>query len=314
MDLSTQYLGLNLRSPLVVSASPLSREIDDIMKMEDAGAGAIVLYSLFEEQTSACRANYEFGSLIGPDAYLDQIVAAKRRVGTPIIASLNGTSRKGWKNLARRIHEAGADALELNINHIPGESESTGAEIESEYLEIVRMVRSEIQMPLAVKLSPYFTNIANMASRLDALGPEGLVLFNRLYQPDIDIENMTHLPGAVLSNRTDMQLPMHWISLLYGRTRADLAATGGMHQAADVIKMIMAGADVTMLCSALLTHGIGHLQVVEREIGEWLETHQQDSLDGIRGKMSRFNLGDTGVIDRAQYVQALTPETAAING
>jgi dihydroorotate dehydrogenase (fumarate) len=305
MDLSTQYLGLLLRSPLVVSASPLSREMGHIREMEDAGAGAIVLYSLFEEHTTACRANYEFGSLIGPEAYMDHIVDAKRSVGTPIIASLNGSTHRGWKDLARQIEDAGADALELNINHIPGGAGATGWEIENDYLEIVQMVRMETRLPLAVKLSPYFTNFANMATRLDALGVEGLVLFNRLYQPDIDIARMVTAPGIVLSDATDMRLPMHWIANLFGRLGVDLAATSGIHGATDVIKMVMAGADVTMLCSTLMQHGIRHLEVIERETGDWLEKHEFCSLDEIRGKMSHFNRDDAGTIDRAQYVQAL---------
>lgn len=305
MDLSTQYLGLLLRSPLVVSASPLSREMGHIRKMEDAGAGAIVLYSLFEEHTTACRANYEFGSLVGPEAYMDHIAEAKRSVGTPIIASLNGSTHRGWKELARQIEDAGADALELNINHIAGGAGATGWEIENDYLEIVQMVKAETSLPLAVKLSPYFTNFANMATRLDALGVDGLVLFNRLYQPDINIARMVTAPGIVLSDTADMRLPMHWIANLFGKLSVDLAATSGIHGATDVIKMVMAGADVTMLCSTLMQHGIKHLEVIERETGDWLEKHEFCSLDEIRGKMSHFNRDDGDTIDRAQYVQAL---------
>ncbi len=314
MELTTQYLGLSLRSPLIVSASPLSRDIDHIRKMEDAGAGAIVLYSLFEEHTTACRANYEFGALDGPDAYMEQIAAAKRSVNVPIIASLNGSTRRGWKDLARQIEEAGADAIELNINHVWFENGSGSEEIEEEYLEILREVRAKTELPLAVKLNSNFTDFASMAGRLDEAGADGLVLFNRLYQPDIDIEKMVSTPGAVLSDVTDMRLPMHWIGKLYGDLRVDLAASGGVGCATDVIKMIMVGADATMLCSVLMRHGIEHLGIIEKEIIEWLERHEHQSLDGIRGGMSKFCQVDTNTSDREQYVEALSPAFGAIDG
>ena len=305
MDLSTTYLGLKLRTPLVPSASPLTLELDNIKLMEDAGAAAVVFHSLFEEQTdpaggSAC------GSRLGPDAYLEQIAAAKRSVSIPSIGSLNCTTIDGWISYARRIKEAGADALELNIYKIPTGLELTGANVEERYIEIVRTMRAATKMPLAVKLSPYFTNFANMAARLDALGPDALVLFNRFYQPDIDIEEIEVTPSLMLSTQVDTRLPLRWIGILFGKVRANLAATSGIHRGCDVIKIVMAGADVTMLCSALLRHGIEHLRSLEKEIAEWLEQHRYESLSQIRGMMSQKNCADPSAFERAQYIRALS--------
>ncbi len=305
MDLTTNYLGLKLRTPLVPSASPLTLESDNIKVMEDAGAAAVVFHSLFEEQTepgggSAC------GLRLGPDAYLEQIAAAKRSVSIPIIASLNCTTIDGWISYARQIKEAGADALELNIYKIPTELELSGASVEQGYVEIVRTLRAATKIPLAVKLSPYFSNFANMAARLDALGPDALVLFNRFYQPDIDLSKMEVTPSLMLSTQMDMRLPLRWIGILFGKLRANLAATSGIHRSCDVIKMVMAGADVTMLCSVLLRHGIEHLRLLEKEIAEWLEQHHYDSLGQIRGMMSQKNCADPSAFERAQYVHALS--------
>jgi dihydroorotate dehydrogenase (fumarate) len=308
MNLSTTYLGLNLRTPLVVAASPLSLENDNLKRMEDAGAAAVVFHSLFEEQTdpgggSAC------GFRGSPDAYLDQIAAAKRSVTIPVIGSLNCTTIDGWISYARRIKEAGADALELNIYKIPTRLELTGATVEEEYLTIVRTLRAATKLPLAVKLSPFFSNFANMAARLDALGPDGLVLFNRFYQPDIDLEKMAATPSLMLSTQAEMRLPLRWIGILYGKLRASLAATTGIHRASDVIRMVMVGADVTMLCSVLLRHGIEHLRVLENEIAEWLEQHHYGALSEIKGIMSQQNCSDPSAFERAQYVHALSTYT-----
>jgi len=281
MDLTTTYLGMRLRTPLVPSASPLSDEIDNIKRMEDAGASAVVLSSLFEEQLLLDR--YELhrhmthgtesfaealtyipeppeleGIRLGAEEYLERIRKAKEAVAIPIIGSLNGVSIGGWTDYANLIQDAGADALELNIYYIPTNPTLTGAEVEQTYLNILTMVKSLVTIPVAVKLNPFFSNLANMARRLDEAGADGLVLFNRFYQPDIDLDNLVVRPNVILSTPQALRLPLRWIAILYGRVGADLAATSGIHTAQDVIKMLMAGANVTMLCSVLLRHGVGH--------------------------------------------------------
>jgi dihydroorotate dehydrogenase (fumarate) len=310
MDLSTTYLGLKLRTPLVPSASPLSEDLDKIKKMEQAGASAVVLHSLFEEQLEpdAERSGPEFR--VGPKAYLKQIGEAKQAVQIPIIASLNCTTLGGWLSYARQITEAGADALELNIYRIPTGTAVLGSVIEGSDLVIVRTVRAASKIPLAVKLSPYFSNFANMAASLDALGVDALVLFNRFYQPDIDLEKMEVTPNFTLSTPADMRLPLRWIGILFGQIRASLAATSGIYQAGDVIKMVMAGADVTMLCSALMRYGIPHIQRIEMELAVWLEQHKYSSLGEIKGRMSQQNCGDPGAFERAQYVRGLSSYTS----
>ena len=310
MDLSTTYLGLKLRTPLVPSASPLTLDSGNIRRMEDAGAAAVVFHSLFEEQTEPGGGSTA-GLRLGPAAYLEQLAAAKRSVSIPVIASLNCTTLDGWITYARQIKEAGADALELNIYKIPTELERSGAVIEQSYIDILRTVRAATKMPLAVKLSPYFSNFANMAARLDALGPDALVLFNRFYQPDIDLEKMEVTPRILLSTEMDMRLPLRWIGILYGKLRANLAATSGIHRATDVLKMVMAGADATMLCSVLLRHGIGHLSTLEKEIAIWLEQHGYESLSQIKGLMSQKNCPDSSAFERAQYVHALSTYSPA---
>ncbi len=306
MDLTTRYLGLSLRSPLVPSASPLSEKIENVREMEQAGAAAVVFHSLFEEQIDAvapeCR--------VDPATYLEHIAQARRSVGIPIIASLNCTTLGGWISYARRITEAGADALELNIYKIPTRTNVSGSTIENIYIDIVRSVRAATKIPLAVKLSPYFSSFANMAASLDALDVNGLVLFNRFYQPDIDLEKMEVAPNLTLSTPADMRLPLHWIGILYGRIRANLAATSGIYQAHDVIKVMMAGADVTMLCSALMRHGITHIQRIEMDLTAWLEQHGYKSLRELKGVMSQKNCPDPSAFERAQYVRGLSSYTS----
>ena len=306
MDLSTSYLGLKLRSPLVPSASPLSEGLDNIKLMEDSGAGAVVLHSLFEEQMEHGRPAREGEFRVGPDAYLENIVAAKRSVEIPIIASLNCTSIDGWITYVRQTTEAGADALELNIYKVPTNLEVAGSTIEDGYIDIVRTVRKLTSTPLAVKLSPYFSNFANMAARLDAAGADGLVLFNRFYQPDIDLEKMEVAPNLGLSSSMDMRLPLRWIGILYGKVRSSLAGTSGIHLSADVIKMVMAGADVTMLCSVLMRRGIEHIRELEKDIARWLEQLEYHSLGEIKGLMSQQNCSDPSAFERAQYLRALS--------
>lgn len=306
MDLTTTYLGMKLRTPLVPSASPLSEDLDKIKKMEQAGASAVVLYSLFEEEIEAvppeCR--------VGPTKYLEQIAEAKRTVGVPIMASLNCTTLGGWISYARQIAEAGADGLELNIYRIPTRLDLPGSTIEETYIDIVRTVRAAAKIPLAVKLSPYFSNFANMAQRFDELGADALVLFNRFYQPDIDLAKAELTPNLTLSVPADMRLALHWIGIVYGKIRANLAATSGVYQAYDVIKMIMVGADVTMLCSALMRYGIEHIQKIEMETAAWLADHGHGSLAVIKGTMSQKNCADPSAFERAQYVRGLSSYTS----
>jgi len=309
MDLATTYLGITLRTPIVPSASPLSEDFNKIKQMEQAGASAVVLHSLFEEQTEGDEVpGPEFR--VGPKTYLEHIRRAKSGVKIPIIASLNCSTLRGWISYTRQITEAGADALELNIYRIPTQSNVTGSTTEETYIDIVRTVRAATRIPLAVKLSPYFSNFANMAQRFDALGVDGLVLFNRFNQPDIDLEKMEVTPNLTLSVPADMRLALHWIGILYGKIRANLAATSGIYQAHDVIKMIMAGADVTMLCSALMRYGIEHIQKIEMETAAWLDDHRCSSLSEIKGKMSQKNCPDPSAFERAQYVRGLSSYTS----
>ena len=310
MDVSTTYLGLKLRTPLVPSASPLSEGLDKIKQMEQAGAAAVVLHSLFEEQLNADSAEPRPEFRVSAEDYLKHIEEAKRAVKIPIIASLNCTTLGGWIRYTREITEAGADAIELNIYKIPSNPKVTGSTIEKGYIDVVRTIRLQTKLPMAVKLSPYFSNFANMAASFDALGVDALVLFNRFYQPDIDLEKMEVTPNLTLSVPTDMRLALHWIGILFGKVRANLAATSGIYQATDVIKMVMAGADVTMLCSALMRHGIPHIQRIEMEIAAWLANHNYKSLGEIKGIMSQKNCPDPSAFERAQYVRGISSYTS----
>ncbi|HZQ47384.1 MAG TPA: dihydroorotate dehydrogenase-like protein [Verrucomicrobiae bacterium] len=325
MDLSTTYLGLKLRTPLVPSASPLSENIENIRQMEDAGASAVVFHSLFEEQIrqerNALIHHLAFGTEsnpeaqtycpepaefhIGPDVYLQHLAKAKEAVDMPIIASLNGSTLGAWTQYAKLIQQAGADALELNIYWIPSDLKTSAAEVEKIYLEIVAAVKSAVSIPVAVKLSPFFTNFAHMAGQLDAAGVDGLVLFNRFYQPDIDVESLEIKPNLLLSTPMAMRLPLRWIALLFGRIRANLGATSGIHRATDVVKMLMAGADVTMICSALLRHGIPYLGALETHLKHWMEEHEYESVKQIKGSLSQKHCADPSAFERAQYMRAI---------
>ncbi|HVI09184.1 MAG TPA: dihydroorotate dehydrogenase-like protein [Candidatus Binatia bacterium] len=325
MDLSTKYLGLSLRTPLVASASPLSHEIDSIRRLEDAGASAVVLYSLFEEQLRQDRHELEerltagtesFAESLtffpepaefrtGPEEYLNHIHRAKKAVSIPVIASLNGTSVGGWTQYAKLIELAGADALECNIYFLATDPELSSNEIERRYLEIVEAVKSVVNIPVAVKISPFFSNIANMARRLEEAGADGLVLFNRFYQPDINLEELEIEPNVLLSTPQALRLPLTWIGILYGRIRASLAGTSGVHSAQDAIKLLMVGADVTMLCSALLRNGISHLSHVESGVVEWMEEHEYESVSQMRGSMSQIRCANPAAFERAQYMKAV---------
>ena len=326
MDLSTTYLGMNLRTPLVVSASPLSEKLDNIKRMEDYGASAVVLYSLFEEQferedlelfhhtTEGAESFAEATSYVpnheeyrtGPDEYLDLLIKAKMAVNIPIIAGLNGYSTGGWTHFAKMLQEAGADALELNIYYIPTDLNMTGEQVEQNYIDTMQQVREKVRMKVAVKLSPYFSNLAHFAQRIDKAGADGLVLFNRFYQPDIDLEKLEVNPSIVLSKSYDMRLPLRWIAMLKGKVKADLAATGGIHTAWDVIKMMMVGANVTQLNSILMKKGLTELRSIEKTMIHWMEEHEYESVKQMQGSMSAQNVPNPGKFERAQYMKALS--------
>ena len=325
MNLKTTYMGLKLRTPLVVSASPLSEDIGNLNRMEDAGAAAVVLHSLFEEQIRYDRYELHWSTTqgtesypealsyfpdphelcVGPEAYLKHIARAKAAVTIPIIASLNGSTPSGWTSFAKQIQQAGADALELNIYNIPTDVKLSGAEVEHQYIEVVRSVRAEVSIPLAVKVSPFFTNFANMAKRFAENGANGLVLFNRFYQPDIELESLEVVPNVFYSTPMAMRLPLRWIAILYDRIGASLAATSGIHRGTDALKMLMAGADVTMLCSVLMRHGIDRLRVIEEEIVNWLREHEYESVEQLKGSLSHKNCPDASAFERAQYMRAV---------
>ena len=327
MDLSTTYLGLKLRSPLVPSAAQaLTENVDNIKRMEDAGAAAVVMHSLFEEQLSLERREL-FESMtqgtesfaealtyfpepgefhVGPELYLKNIAQAKSAVEVPIIASLNGSTPGGWVEYARQIEKAGADAIELNIYWIPTDPSLTSIRIEDTYVDIMRSVKQQVNIPVAVKLSPFFTNFANMARRLEATGADGLVLFNRFYQPDMDLESLEVTPNILLSTPMAMRVPLRWIAILRDQVGLSLAATSGIHRATDAIKMLMAGADVTMMCSALLRHGVKHLATVENEIRAWMDEHDYESVQQLQGSMSQKNCPDPAAFERAQYMRAVS--------
>ena len=304
MNLSVDYLGIKLRTPLVPSASPLSERLDYIKRLEDAGAAAVVLHSLFQEDISDKHA--ERSPVVGPESYLEEISHAKAAVAIPIIASLNASTPGEWADSARQIEQAGADALELNIYWIPTDLILSGAAVEETYVEIVSAVKSVLTIPVAVKLSPFFSNFANMARRLVDAGASGLVLFNRFYQPDINLRTLSVEPDILLSTSMALRLPLRWIAILHGRIKASFAATSGIHRATDAIKLLMVGADVTMLCSVLLTKSIDHIRTLEREICEWLEDHEYESVQELRGALSQERCPDPSAFERVQYVRGLS--------
>ena len=302
MDLSTTYLGMKLRTPFVAAASPLSRNIDDVKRLEDAGAAAVVFHSVFEEQFEKSD---DWNFKVEPERYLHHIAQARDEVSIPIVASLNVAKPGIWVDYARRLGEAGAHALELNVYAIPTDMDRSGAEIEQACIEVLLAVKSVVTIPVAVKLSPFFSNMANMARRLDDAGADALVLFNRFCQPDIDLGKMDVSLTPMLRVPMEMRLPLRWIGILHGRVRANLAASGGIHRASDAVKMLLAGADVTMLCSVLLRHGPGDIKVFERELAEWLQQSRRDSVAEIKGLLSHKNCPDASAFERTQYARAL---------
>ena len=325
IDLSTNYLGLRLENPVVVSPSPLCQELDNIRRMEDAGAGAIVLHSLFEEQieietraledamSSEAGGYAESPSFfpeqpaynLGPEAYLEHIRKAKAAVRTPVIASLNGATRGGWTRFAKHMEEAGADALELNIYYLPTDPALTGECVEKRYTELVARVKASIRIPVAVKLSPYFSAMVHMAKKLDAAGVDGLVLFNRFYQPDFDLRLLDIIPNLILSNSNELLLRLHWVAILSDHVRASLAITGGVHTAEDVLKAMMAGGRVAMMTSALLKRGIGHIAYVLADLLNWMEEHEYVSVRQMQGSMSQASVEDPGAYERTNYMRVL---------
>jgi len=325
MDLSTTYMGMKLKNPIVPSASPLSRTVDMVKKLEDAGAAAVVVYSLFEEQITHDQNEFDhymtsgtesFAEALnyfpatndynmGPDQYLRHISNLKSAVEIPVIGSLNGVSAGGWLKYAKQIEEAGADGLELNVYYIPTNIEKDGAVIEEIYLRDLIKVKKELKIPVAMKLSPYFSSMSNMAKKLDAAGADALVLFNRFYQPDLDIENLEVVPNLDLSNNWEMRLPLRWIAILHSRIKANLAATTGIHKYEDVLKMIMAGADITCMCSELLANGIGRISEVLKEVEQWMTEKEYDSIEQMKGSMSQKSVADPAAFERANYMKAL---------
>jgi len=325
MDLTTSYLGLKLKNPIVPSAGPLSHSLDSMKRLEDAGASAIVMYSLFEEQIahdSAELSHYlsygtesfaesltyfpEVGDYnLGPAEYVELVRKAKESLSIPIIGSLNGITAGGWSDYARKIQEAGADAIELNVYYISTDPEIPAQEVEDRYAEVLHAVKRAVTIPVAMKLSPFFSSLGHMARRLDQAGVDGLVLFNRFYQPDIDLQNLEITPNVILSTPQALRLPLRWIAILHGRLKTSLAATSGIHTAEDVVKMLMAGADVTMMCSALLKNGPGHVAKVIADVQQWMLEHEYLSVSQMKGSMSQKSVADPAAFERANYMKAL---------
>ena len=328
-DLTTQYLGLTLRSPLVASACPVTESVSNIRELEDAGVGAVVLPSLFEEQLEmdsraldedlwrGSESFPESQSVLpdlqtynsGPDGYLNLINDAKEAVDIPVIASLNGVSPGGWAEYARLMEEAGADAIELNIYSIATEPAESAAEVEKGYVDLVRQVTRIVRIPIAVKLSQFFSAPANIAMRLGEAGAGGIVLFNRFYQPDFDIESLEVVPRLTLSHSDELLLRLHWTAILYGHVHSDLAITGGVHNATDVVKCMMAGARVAMMASALLHKGIPHAAYVLADLRRWLDEHEYDSIQQMCGSMSRRSAPDPTAFERGNYMRVLSSYT-----
>lgn len=329
MDLSTKFMGLTLKNPIVPSASPLSRGIDSVKSLEDAGASAIVVYSLFEEQISHDQNELDYylthgtesyaeatsyfpendDYFAGPEEYLKHISNIKKTVGIPVIGSLNGVSAGGWMKYAKLIEEAGADAIELNTYYIPTDINITGEEIENMYIENLKAIKKIVKIPVAMKLAPYFSSMANMAKKFDDAGADGLVLFNRFYQPDFNLETLTVEPNLVLSSNWEMRLPLRWIAILFGKIEASLAATSGIHHYEDVIKVMMAGGDAAMICSELLVNGIGRISEIIRDLESWMEENEYDSVSLMKGSMSQRSVAEPAAFERANYMKTLQSYT-----
>jgi dihydroorotate dehydrogenase (fumarate) len=325
IDLSTTYLGLSLKNPIVPSASPLSRDVGTVRQLEDSGASAIVMYSLFEEQIK-----HEAGELthylergeesfaeslsyfpraeeyaVGPEEYLEHIRKLKEAVDIPVIASLNGVTEGGWIDYAQKMEAAGADALELNVYYVATDPKIEGRQVEDLYVQILKGVKSRVKVPVSVKLSPYFSSMSSMAKRLEESGANGLVLFNRFYQPDLDLENLEVVPNLKLSSPQNMRLPLRWVAVLYGRISVSIAASSGIDQPQDIIKMLMVGADITQVCATLLRNGPDRIAELLRGMREWMEEHEYESVEQMKGSMSQIACGDPAAFERANYMRAL---------
>ncbi len=325
MNLTTHYMGFELKNPIVPSASPLSKNLDNIRRMEDAGAAAITMYSLFEEQIEFEAKQFEhffgYGTdsfaealtyfpkttefNLGPDEYLEHVRKAKAAVGVPVIASLNGVSDGGWIDYATKIQQAGADALEVNLYFLPTDSKVACGEVEQIYLDVLANVKRHVSIPVAMKIGPYFTALPRVAHALDSAGADALVLFNRFYQPDLDIEELTVGPHLVLSSSDELRLPLRWVAILYGHVNCSLALTTGVHTVEDAVKAIMAGADIANTTSALLHHGIGHITTLVDGFARWMEEHEYDSVDMMKGSLSQRNVAEPAAFERANYMKTL---------
>jgi dihydroorotate dehydrogenase (fumarate) len=325
VDLTTTYLGLKLKNPLVASPSPLSEKVENVKRMEEAGIAAVVMYSLFEEQIihesleldhflnrgteSFAEALTYFPNIgkysLAPDKYIETLEKTKRAVNIPVLGSLNGVSTGGWIEYGRKIQDAGADGLELNLYYLPTDINLTSSQVEDNYLKLVSDIRAEIKIPLAVKLAPFFSALPNFASRLVEAGADGLVLFNRFYQPDLDLENLEVVPNLVLSSSDELRLPLRWIAILYGKVSADLALTSGVHTSEDAIKAIMAGANVAMTTSALLKRGTAAIQQILIGMEEWMTSREYVSVQQMRGSMSQGAVAEPAAFERANYMKVL---------
>ena len=324
VDLSTKYMGLSLKNPVVPSASPLSRKVEGIKAMEDSGAAAVVLYSLFEEQmryeADELEHYLEYGTYrfaesltyfpdlptyrLGAENYLEHIRKAKEAVDIPIIASLNGTTPHGWREYSKQIEQAGADGLELNVYHVAA-GKMSGVQVEQIYLDVLKSVKESVKIPVAMKFSPFFSSMGYMAGQLDDLGANALVLFNRFYQPDLDISQLQVIPNLTLSTSADLRLPLRWIALLHGRIKASMALTSGVHTPGDVIKAMMAGADVANVCSALLSGGVGKIDDLLNGVSAWMESHDYASIAQMKGSLSQKAVDDPAAFERANYIKTL---------
>ncbi len=325
MDLRTHYLGLELKNPLVPSSSPLSRDLDSAKKLEDAGAAALVMYSLFEEEISAegealdhlqnhqDLGHGEASSFLpamddyrtGLDSYLEQLTALKASLEIPVIASLNGISPSGWVENAKELEAAGADALELNVYYVAAHIEETAADVEARYLQLLSQLQEQVILPITLKLSPQFSSVGNMVRMLETNGADGVVLFNRFYQPSIDLDTLEVTRDLHLSTPAESLLAMRWIAILHGRVKLSLAATGGVHSGADALRMLLAGADVTYLCSVLLKNGPEHIKGMLTEVEEWMEAKEYDSVEQLKGSVSQKNSPDPAAFERANYIEIL---------
>ncbi|PWV65576.1 dihydroorotate dehydrogenase-like protein [Plasticicumulans acidivorans] len=324
-DLSTTYLGLRLANPLIAGASPLSRSVDHALKLEDAGAAALVMFSLFEEDIIEQEENWlrfvdqaalghgEADSFLPEppayrstlDRYVEQLSKLKQRLSIPVIASLNGVSREGWLHHARKLEEAGADALELNVYYLAGTPAESAVDVEQRYLDLLATLRAEVNLPIAMKLSPQFSALPHFVRRLEGEGANGVVLFNRFYQPDIDLDTLKLVHEPSLSRPEDVRLALHWIAILRGRVHCSIAASGGVHSADEALRMLLVGADAVQMCSTLLQHGASRLRETLSAMQQWLEEREYDSVAQLRGSLSEARISDPGGYERVHYRETL---------